>query len=781
MNTIYSISRIERPSFARVFDATLNDFEAAWDDFGVKNKCGQIALLRDRLGKGEISNDEFEEMKSIVKTGMDKHHPMPFFTPHAYFPGGRRLDKEAVPNGRSSMDYDHLEITPEEFYNNNVRARVEELGVELVYKTASGAGLRILFRIPKEVYDIATDPKDAVVKAQQWFADKIGQKGFDDSTKDLARCSFFTPEENILYIDKVRMFEEVTITQDMCHGEGAEQVAAAAKASTAAAGPLKKLPVSELPDGYDGVPYEDIIDELAAAAGGVKANVNRNKFVFDSTRYLGPICDYNANFIYTILPSYGLDDDEFQKVILNGLNTKRYYRPSKEILAAIAAAKAKMDIATTDYTQAKKRDLEFPELPKRLTPFMRHILSQTPAHFRPAVAIAILPALAAHLHEVSFRYADNTLHEAALMAVVVAKSAGGKSLINGPIDAILKDLKDISDEGKRIEAEWRDECGRMGQSKDKPKRPTGLRIQVIPPNTTGPNFTNDLVNANGYPLVTIIPEIELLDNLGDRKQVFEIIKYAFDTSLWGQRRFGKDSVTGEARLRFNFTASTTPQKCQQYFAKHLLDGACNRITFAIIPPQPIGSDIPRQGDYDDVFVGTTQSYVKRLTEVQPGELKVDKKLESLARKLLNECRTKATLTQDEIYEELSRRACVMGWRAACILYILEGQKYSKEIENFALWVTRYALATNMALFYDAMKEQTKGGPLKTVHRDNLLLEVPEVFNIKDLMAVYVKHNLPPQNAQAMLDKCITRRIVERIPDATTPDGLPTFRSRIARG
>ena len=82
-----------------------------------------------------------------------------------------------------------------------------------------------------------------------------------------------------------------------------------------------------------------------------------------------------------------------------------------------------------------------PELPKRLPKLIRLLVSRTPEVYRPAVAHAVFPSLATHLHQVRFKYIDNVEHEATLMNVLMAGTGAGKDCISEPINRIMADIR----------------------------------------------------------------------------------------------------------------------------------------------------------------------------------------------------------------------------------------------------------------------------------------------------------------------------------------------------
>ncbi len=53
-----------------------------------------------------------------------------------------------------------------------------------------------------------------------------------------------------------------------------------------------------------------------------------------------------------------------------------------------------------------------PAMPEKLPSLIKLLVSRTPDIYKPAVAHAVFPSLAAHLYQVSFEYVDGVEHEA---------------------------------------------------------------------------------------------------------------------------------------------------------------------------------------------------------------------------------------------------------------------------------------------------------------------------------------------------------------------------------
>ena len=109
----------------------------------------------------------------------------------------------------------------------------------------------------------------------------------------------------------------------------------------------------------------------------------------------------------------------------------------------------------------------------------------------------------------------------------------------------------------------------------------------------------------------------------------------------------------------------------------------------------------------------------------------------------------ADLCDDELYERLSYRAVVIAWLKAMTLYVAEG-RWSKQIEDFAIWSMNYDMWCKMKFFGEEMRQQMEGERIQ--HKpgpQNLLVQLPQVFTKEDVERVRVE-NGRDRDATSML-------------------------------
>ena len=409
-----------------------------------------------------------------------------------------------------------------------------------------------------------------------------------------------------------------------------------------------------------------------------------------------------------------------------------------------------------------------PEMPKKLPPLIDLLTSKTPDVYKPAVAHAVFPPLAAHLWKVRFRYINNVEHEATLMNVLMAGTGAGKDCISQPINRIMADIRVRDAENLKREAEWKREVNSKGANKDKRQRPEGLVIQEVDPDMTNPAFVMRMAEADEHFLYTKMNEIDQFDALrgsARSSQQFQIMCLAFDPgNRYGQTRVGTQSVTEKVCIRFNWNAATTIQKGQNYFRNVLTDGPISRINFCTIPEREIGADMPVYGTYDAAFDEKLRPYIERLTRAS-GLVDCPQAFR-LANRLKDECAEFSRLSQSRVYENLSFRANVIAYLKACVLYICNDYKWSREIEDFVRWSLQYDMCCKMTFFGEAIENANRTIDEQTGRRGprNLLELLPNEFTVHDADLIRQANGMNTRGTRNMLSQWVHRGYLLQMTD-----------------
>ena len=552
----------------------------------------------------------------------------------------------------------------------------------------------------------------------------------------------------------------------------------------------KKEPSRSFPNEYHGIPFKDIIAKYWEVNNGgyEPTEGDRDTLTFQLASDLRHICGKSFEWLDQVIPCYdGFPLEEKRQKIRNALASKYEGMPQrlKAVLDALFFART---TGLKDYSAYDKiirenplsSDAENnkslspsvlakenpPEMPEKVPKLIGLLTSKTPQMYRPAVAHAVFPALGTHLKEVRFMYTDNVEHEATLMNVLMAGTGAGKGCIDKPIKHIMADIRRRDAENEKREREWKKDCQKKGANKDKLVRPEGLVIQIIDPDMTKPALVTRMDESEGHFVYVKLNELDLFDQLKGTtgKQHFQLMCLAFDPdSEYGQTRIGTQSVTARPRCRFNWNACTTVQKGQRYFRNVLTDGPISRINFCTIPESEIGIEQPIYGQYDAAFDEALKPYIDNLCAARGF---VDcPQATKLAKKLQQECAEFARLSQDEVYWNLSFRACVIAWLKACVLYVANGCKWEKSIEDFVRWSLNYDLWCKMQFFGDAIR-QANNGDERIGRRGprNLLELLPDTFTIEDAARVRQQQGLDSKKTRNMISAWKNRQYILQMTD-----------------
>ena len=534
------------------------------------------------------------------------------------------------------------------------------------------------------------------------------------------------------------------------------------------------------PKDYHGIPFDEILRKYWEVNnnGFEPTEGDRDTLTFQLASDLRHICGRSFEWLDQVIPCYdNFPLDEKRQKIRNALQSKYEGMPQR-LRDTLAALRVPNGVTATDGIEAPSGavggalgdDRGAPVMPRKLPKLIQLLTSKTPDVYKPTLAHALFPPLATHLCGVRFPYTDNVEHEATLMNCLMASTGAGKGCIDEPIRHIMADIKRRDDENAQREAEWKKDCQRKGANKDRMVRPEGLVIQIIDPDMTKPALVTRMDEAEGHFVYVKLNELDLFEQLKGQtgKQHFQLMCLAFDPGAeYGQTRVGIQSVTARPVCRFNWNACTTILKGRRFFNKVLTDGPISRINFCTIPEMEIGAEQPVYGQYDIAFDEALRPYIENLTKARG--LIVCKQADALARRLQKECAEFARLSQNEVYWNLSHRACVIAWLKACVLYVANGCKWEKAIDDFIRWSLEYDLWCKMEFFGEDIAKanmetetRTKPGPR------NLLELLPDVFTVDAARRVRQQQGLSNERGkcQNMISTWKKRRYVVQMADGS---------------
>ena len=490
---------------------------------------------------------------------------------------------------------------------------------------------------------------------------------------------------------------------------------------------------------YDGVPYEEITKALVDLMGGAPAHGNRNNFIYREACLLRYICNSEAAWIKQVIEIFGEDEAKALASVESACKVAQSSEMPQLVKQAIELARKNYLAKQATEKAGIYADVP-PQMPAKLPKLIKLLTSKVPADFKPAVAMAVFPPLAAHLKGVNFRYIDNQVHEAAMMNLLVAPMSTGKSTVNGPIDCIIEDLVQMDKVNRQKEQEWKDEVNTMGDNKKKPVRPEDICIRIVSPDLTRAAYIqrlDDAQKAGDAYLYCKMDEVDMLKKFNDPSQ---LIRLCWDNSEDGQERVGTKSVTARVKTRFNWNASSTIAVTQKFFSvREVADGAVSRLSLATII-RPDFAPYPVVGEYDALFKSELAPYIHHLNAASG--FKECRKARQLIERLGSEIMEMAQLAYNKPYAEFAKRGLANGFRRAMVLYLANGEKWEKPIEEFIEWSVKYDLWCKMRFFGNQMQEAIDADNRAVCHSSgvsNLLLFVHDTFDKAEIQNVCMVH------------------------------------------
>ena len=711
---------------SRAIPCSVTELVKAMKDPAVQRIADQIKTLQN--------GEEYD--KDLIQAYKQQ---LPAITPHACsFEMNRRKSEFATASGLVMLDVDHVELAHEFEIDQKL---LKENKIYFVAVTPSGHGLRVIAE---------RNHGETLEAGQQRLAKLLGFAEYDSCTKDLARLSYLMPWSYVLYIDTDGF---VWDSED----EGQYWLTKEYQLQLPTALEQKELQEEQTesqerrsgkrdiyPDSYDGLPYEQIIKQLLIAhkvdEKGPKVG-QRNIVYYKLALDLRYICDFEADFIYHVLPDWGLPENERRSTIRSALGTpKRSNFPDLLQGALIAVRQMQEDENKAEALDIRKyspEDLEMPRLPKVLQVICRRL----PKSYHPAMVIASLPILGALATSVRMKYIDGQTHSLSFMSCIAAPSGTGKSFIRQPIDLLMTPINEHDEEERRKQEEYKEALKKAKNSKQQPEDPhacprnNGINISVAA-------LLKLMYYSGEKHLIAIGEEIDTLaksEKAGVWSQKSDIYRLAFDNAKYGQQYISENSFSAYVNVYYNLLITGTLGGMYKFF-NNVENGLVSRVAFATLPDM-FATSIPKFEQYTE----TEREYVievARRLDSSSGEVSCKKVYEAMEQ-WQEEKRQLAELTDSRAVDSLRRRACVMGFRAGMLAYLLEGMKGAKLAADFGVLVAEYVFRQQMTLFGElfekSYRDQTRQAEGNRGNVRNLLAQLPNEFSTADFIAIRRKN------------------------------------------
>lgn len=638
---------------------------------------------------------------------------------------GLRSARFLIAVNRRLIDLDHID-DPKAMWEY-AKDKLEQLGLMqhllLAHLTPSGKGLRLILEtLPsmeaksiedgqKEWYDILSLP--------------IPQEKKDEKVKDLARGSFAPLREDILHLDQ-RLFSPVQIEyvpSAPARKKSPKITATATKPATS-----DTVEMNHYPKDYMGIPYQDIISALEMELGGEPKEGKRNNFLLKMAQHMAFITDKNPDHLAAILPRYGQDEGEFFSTINSACS---YNIPF--------CYKQKIENITDSLNGVCGKQPYAPQMPEErsLPPFIKAVIEGSPEEVKPALAMACFAPAACYTHELYLVDASERETEVAFIVNVVGKSGVGKSAIDHPIECLMGKINERDKVSRQRECEWKEETRCASKNKNTRRRPMAI-IQNMSTNFTHAAYMQRMKAAEGHPLFIFTPELDALRAINDGKDPLSILRVMCDHAEYGQDRSSIEADSIKVKLYTHIVAASTFGQTRSFFSKGISKGNIGRLTVALVmkDKDDWGIEIPKYANRTPEYEENLRPYLEKLEQAH-GTFNLSK-AKKWQRELQAMLAEQARENNDEVYQSLIGRTVTIGFWRAMMLYIMDGQNWSKKIEDFCTWSVQYDLWCKMKVFgYQLRKEYAKENSIPVTESSSLILNsLPEEFTNYDLRKSY---------------------------------------------
>lgn len=413
--------------------------------------------------------------------------------------------------------------------------------------------------------------------------------------------------------------------------------------------------------------------------------------------------------------------------------------------------------------------IKAPKMPNlgKGTECVRILLSQVSKDMHEPIVPMIFPVLGAHVSQSEFQYPDNSWKElCGMMANLVADSGCNKGQFTNIVEAICRGLRTHDDAELQKLVAWQKLVKTKSANKEKPMRPD-VAFWFPPADVTNPAFIQNamgLEQLGGRTQYLNLPEVEMADRMcGGHRQVSQMLRNIYDRQRAGALRATADGVTGNPILRANITISSTPYATRKFYGSELFNGTFGRMVFSYKPRTSRDGRIPRQGKYTDEFYDRLDEYVARLSMCK-GRYIV-RPLNWLCDRLAQDMATLADLADDDMLWDISKRAIVSAWKSGCILWVLNGQTWTKAMGEMVEWLVYHDIWSKMQLFADLLGKDA--GTVSEAQRrgpKNLLDQLPDTFSEVQLEALRTTLGKSAEGTKSQIYLWVHRKFVTLNPE-----------------
>ena len=536
---------------------------------------------------------------------------------------------------------------------------------------------------------------------------------------------------------------------------------------------------------FRGIPYSVIINgllDLFGFRGGRVPEGVRNTTLYKLVRQLRYICDFQPQQIRSILPDWGLSDEEVMRTVNSAIESVRGQNFPDELQRVLGDIQ-KPDLSTTAKRQEYLERLN--PLPEQMPWLLKYIYKRYGRHGRSALVTA-LPMLGTLLGRFESKYLDGKRHRPVFMVVVCGHAGSGKGFISDMQEWLLRPI--LEDDGKgraELDAYNREKEKKKG-AKQLPDKPMPC-MRVLSATSSNGMLLERAKASLGQPLCVISEEIDesaRANKNGAWADKSDIYRKAFDGSVWGQDYL---TYSGQVHIFVNLIFAGTYVSVRNYFS-NVENGLMTRFFFTEMA-RDLGRNVEVRKEEETKDDCKAAEIVRSLYR-QGCTLDIPEpdNIVSFALKRAKQdaydfneekIREWEASGPDEEHRDaaidlLRRRAAVVLFRASQVMYALEGGKETNVGRAMARWYGNESFLNQYIMFGDAINESAKQNEAIQRKQDlaasrvakndalsRLLSELPEEFLLADLKQIVTEKGMKPDTARVYAQRMVERELVMR--------------------
>ena len=702
--------------------ATVEVFWKKVDDKETGRICAELKDALEQHLRGELSKEEYKAKKTELKIGAH------FYTPHAHFlKGYKSREGEPVDSGKAIIDVDG-NANGREIYEQRIKGREKELGINMFNISIGGGGFAVLFDIPEGM-----DRQ----QAQAWMAHELGDVDFDKAVHEPERGIYIPCREYILYIDEEMMFGDElrpAVLSEECRAKSEKFATATPQPSTLNPQPSTIDPSARALAAFD---------ETLTMTGLTIEELNRDGVRHNTLKLLLPtLCQMMPQeelmgVLQKKMPDYSKEKD---CVVLVSNFYEKYVdqnRPmnlkQKEVFLRSLKATESVGLNGEPKNKEPMVSINVNQLPIGL----KESLKPYPQNMWLPLIVGQMPAMMALADGVSYRYCNGKTGQLGGMAIILGEQASNKSAIEEAVERWLVDLR-REDQAVRDREDKVKEANKRRKANERAQEAPAGVVRVVPITISCSKLLKRLKQSQGHSLYSICTEAETLiksNGSGAWAQKWDIYRNAFERERWGVDFNSDQSESGDVNVAYSWTILGTPRTVMKMFKGKNESNAENGLSSRMMlseMPDTMFAPITVFKELSETDV----QHISQATALLRGASGFydTPKLRKAIDKWLEEKRVESALNMDVIKDRFRRRAGVIGFRCGVVFMLLAG-KESNACVDFALKMAEYTLQMQLRVFGPILAKclgEDSDNDAATTVNGSIFDQLPSPFGMHEL-------------------------------------------------